>query len=83
MKDFMEDASLLKETCTKTTNKPTSKTNWPILCQDKNTHIYAGTIAVYISTYSLKDMKPLLTERFQLQYTHLWSGNNYLLMNVN
>lgn len=62
MKDFMEGASLLKQTHThKNTN---SKTNWPILWQDKNTHTYAGSIAVYISTYSLEDMKPSLTERF-------------------
>ena len=62
IKDFMEGASLLKQTHSH--EKPNSKTNWPILWQDKNTHTYAGSIAVYISTYSLEDMKPSLTERF-------------------
>lgn len=61
MKDFMEGASLLKQTHAHKKNN--SKTNWPILWQERNTHIYAGSIAVYISTYSLEDMKPSLTER--------------------
>lgn len=62
MKNFLEGASLLKQTYM-LRKKNNSKTNWPVLRQSRNAHIYAGNIALYISTYSLEDMKLSLTER--------------------